>query len=217
MSQIPLDLPHRAAFGREDFLADASNEKALALIDGWPDWPSHAAILVGPAGCGKTHLAQIWQARAAAQVFPAPLQSRAVLTEDCDHGLDERALFHALNSAKQDGGHILMTAAVFPAAWNITLPDLASRLKAVPVTVIGPPDDGLLRSVLVKLFADRQLQVGEETVAYMVARMPRSLGAARALVAEIDRQALAERADVTRPFVARFMARYAEPELFGEG
>jgi chromosomal replication initiation ATPase DnaA len=216
VSQIPLDLPHQAALGREDFLADASNEKALALIDAWPDWPSHAAILVGPPGCGKSHLAHVWKGIAKAEIFPAALAARAVLAEDCDRGIDEVVLFHTLNTAKQDGGHVLMTALAHPTAWNIQLPDLASRLKAIPVTVIGPPDDGLLRSVLVKLFADRQLQVNEETVAYMVTRMPRSLGAARALVAEIDRQALVERADVTRPFVARFMTRYAEPDMFGE-
>jgi chromosomal replication initiation ATPase DnaA len=214
VSQIPFDLPHRTALGRDDFFAAPGNRTALALVESWPDWPSHAAILVGPDGSGKSHLAQIWRARSGAQSFPAPLSSKVFLAEDCDRGIDERALFHALNHARQEGGHILMTARSYPASWNIALPDLASRLRAAPVTEIGLPDDGLLRSVLVKLFADRQIAVDEGTVAYLIARMPRLLGDARELVAEIDRQALAERAEVTRQFVARVMAGREEPGLF---
>ena len=216
MKQIPLDLPYRAALGIEDFLPHPSNAKALALVLASPDWPSQSAILVGPSGCGKSHLAAIWQARTGAPAFPAALESGTTLAEDCGPGVDERSLFHALNAARQNGGLVLMTAQTYPGHWRIALPDLASRLKAVPVMEIGPPDDGLLRSVLVKLFADRQIAVEEMTIAYMVARMPRALGAARELVAEIDRRALAERAEVTRPFVARFMAEFAEPGLFGD-
>ena len=217
MSQLPLNLPVRAALGRQDFMSDASNAAALALVDAWPDWPHHGAILVGPPGSGKSHLASIWSQRSDARALASVLEGNAWLAEDCHAGIDERALFHALNQARQLGGHVLMTAQSYPAHWKIALPDLASRLKASPVTGIGAPGDGLLRSVLVKLFADRQIAVDEPTVSFMLLRMPRSLGAARELVADIDQQAMAERADVTRAFVARVMSRRAEPGFFDGG
>ena len=63
------------------------------------------------------------------------------------------------------------------------MPDLASRLRALPVVALTAPDDALLRAVLVKLFADRQLAVDESLVAFLATRIERSFAAARAAVA----------------------------------
>ena len=93
-----------------------------------------------------------------------------------------------------------------PAAWRVGLPDLASRLKAVPYAELGPPDDQLLRGVLVKLFADRQLVVEEPAISFLLLRMPRSLEAARELVAVIDRRALEQKSAITRSFLGKILA-----------
>jgi chromosomal replication initiation ATPase DnaA len=223
--QLVLDLPHRQALGRDDFLVTASNSAAVALIDHWPDWPAHAAVIVGPPGSGKSHLVEVWRQRSKAtrvqaadvQVETAPeiLESGAVAIEDAAPPLNERGLFHLLNLAKQQGSSVLLTAETRPEHWKVALPDLLSRLKAIPVLEILPPDDALLRGVLVKLFFDRQIAAAESTISFMLARMPRSLGAARLMVAEIDRRALEERAEVTRPFVAKVLADFSAPGLFG--
>jgi chromosomal replication initiation ATPase DnaA len=223
--QLVLELPHRPALGRDDFLVTASNSAAVALIDHWPDWPAHAAVIVGPPGSGKTHLVEVWRQRSKAlrvqaadvrvEVAPEILQSGAAAIEDAAAPIDERGLFHLLNLARQQGSSILLTAETRPEHWKIALPDLLSRLKAIPVLEILPPDDALLRGVLVKLFFDRQIAAAESTISFMLARMPRSLGAARLLVAEIDRRALEERAEVTRPFVAKVLAGFSAPGLFG--
>ena len=224
--QLVLDLPHRQALGRDDFLVARSNAAAVAMIDHWPDWPSHAALLVGPPGSGKTHLVEVWRQRSNAtrvqaedvRVENAPelLRSGAVAIEDAGKLLDEKALFHLLNLARQQSGSVLITAQSRPEQWKTELPDLLSRLRAIPVLEILPPDDALLRGVLVKLFFDRQIAAEESTVSFMLTRMPRSLGAARLLVAEIDRRALEERAEVTRPFVAKVLSDFSAPELFGD-
>jgi chromosomal replication initiation ATPase DnaA len=130
--------------------------------------------------------------------------------------LDERALFHLLNLTRQTASHVLIASTADPAQWAVALPDLASRLKALAVTRLDPPDDVLLRGVLVKLFADRQLAVEETVVSYLMLRMPRSLEAARALVAEIDRLALVEQTAVTRGLAARVLQRMTEPGMFPE-
>ncbi len=223
--QLLLDLRQRAALGRDDFLVASSNEAAVSLVDEWPQWPTHGAILVGPPGCGKSHLAQVWQARSHASVvdaqsvnkenLPTYFEHKAICIEDVAPGrFDEPAIFHALNLARQERGHVLLSSRMDPILWQVKVADLASRLSALPLVHILPPDDALLRGILVKQFTDRQIVVDEAMITYMLLRMPRSAAAARALVAEIDREAMTQKAEVTRPFVAKVMAKLDNPELF---
>ncbi|HTV87919.1 MAG TPA: DNA replication protein [Stellaceae bacterium] len=206
MTQLALDLPHRAALGRADFLAAGPNEAALGWIERWPDWPARAVALHGPAGCGKSHLAGLWQARsggvlvagaALAGLDPAALAGRrAVALDDADRA-PERALLHLYNCCVETRAGLLLVARRAPAAWATMLPDLASRLRAMPAVAIGAPDDALLAAVLVKHFADRQLHPAPSVIDFLVRRMERSFAAAAALVGAIDRLALAGRRPVT--------------------
>lgn len=224
--QLTFDLPHREAMGREDFLVTASNAAAVALIDQWPAWPSQAAILVGPEGSGKTHLVEAWRQRSDAQrvdamqlstdAAPALLAGHALAVEDVSGGVSERALFHLMNLARQQDASLLLTSEASPESWGVKLPDLNSRLKALPIVRIMAPDDELLRAVLVKQFNDRQLSVDESMVSFVVARMPRSLAAARQLVAEADRRALAGKTNITRPLLAGVLQDISSQDLFGE-
>ena len=222
--QLLLDLPHRTALGRDDFLISPSNVAAVKLIDEWPNWPAHAALLIGPEGSGKSHLAHVWQAKAQAPILnlaeltvgavPQLLSHKALcLEQGYGLGFEETALFHALNYARQNGCHVLLTSQTGPSLWGVKLPDLASRLNALPIIHIQPPDDGLLRGVLVKLFDDRQIVVDDNLVSYMITRMPRSLAAARRLVEAIDRQAMMEKTEITKMFVGRVMASFESPDL----
>lgn len=213
-AQLPLDLPHRAALGREDFLVAEANMAAVALIDRWPDWPGPVAFVSGPAGSGKTHLAEVWKTRSSAcriaagalagADLPAAVAHGAVLVEDIDTlpGEAERALFHLINLVKEEGASLLLTARVGPAHLGIALPDLASRVRAAVTAELGPPDDLLLRAVLEKLFQDRQLPVPDAAMSYLATHMDRSIEAARRLVGEIDRAALAGKRRITVPLVA---------------
>ncbi len=225
--QLVLDLSSRPALSREDFFVSPANAAAVALVDQWPHWPAHVAVIVGQPGSGKSHLVEVWRqasgagrmdaAALSAAAVPAALVSGALALEDVDRApLDQTALFHALNLAREQGGHVLLTAVRHPELWDISLNDLATRLKLAPVVEIAPPDDALLRAVLVKHFADRQIAVDEGLIAYLLTRMPRSMASARALVAEIDRRALEERAEISRPFAARVLVSFASPDLFPE-
>ena len=210
--QLVFELPHRAAMGLEDFLVSESNASAVALVDRWPDWPIGAAVLAGPKGSGKTHLANIWLKRAGATPFeasaltresvPAMASKGALLIEDVQRISDEAALFHLLNLVREQRLQILLTTEAVPGDLAIALPDLRSRLKALPLAIIAPPDDALLRAVLVKLFADRQLSVEPQLVDYVLVRMERSMLAAERFVAEADRRALVLQRRVTRASAA---------------
>ena len=223
--QLVLDLPLRTALGRDDFLVTPSNEAAVAMIDRFPDWPHYGVVLVGGSGSGKSHLLEVWRQASGARLIaaaelvseaPDRLLEQGALAIDGAPGpdLDERALFHLLNLARQTGAHVLIASEVDPAHWPVTLPDLASRLRALPVARLDPPDDALLRGVLVKQFADRQLAVEEPVISYLILRMPRSLAAARAVVMELDALALAGQSAVTRALAARVLQQMTEPGLF---
>ena len=208
-TQLALALDHGESLAREDFLSGPSNIAALALIERWPDWPSRIVLLRGPEGAGKSHLAAIWAREAGARMLspralegadvPVALATGALVIENLSPDqFDEAALFHLLNLAREQRAYVLITTRSAPAAWRIELPDLASRLRALPVVGLEPPDDALLRAVIVKLFADRQLAVDESLVAYLTTRIERSVAAARAAVAELDREALRLKRPVTR-------------------
>jgi chromosomal replication initiation ATPase DnaA len=221
--QLSLDLGYRAALGRDDFLVTPANAAAVAIVDQWPQWPTHAAVIVGPAGSGKTHLTMVWQSLSHALIAPAPdfgvddvpaiLATGAAIVENLhlEH-VSETAVFHLLNHARQTDAAVLFTSATWPLQ-QITLPDLRSRLSALPVAQILPPDDALLRGVLVKQFDDRQIAVDEVLISYLMTRMPRSLDVARQLVARIDAEAMAQGASVTRAFVGKILSQFENPEF----
>ncbi|MBN8630339.1 MAG: chromosomal replication initiator DnaA [Rhodobacterales bacterium] len=205
--QLAFDLPTAEAMTREHFFVAPSNALALASVEGWQDWPGRKLLLVGPEGAGKTHLAHIWAALSGATNLPAEalpgldiasLSGRSVVVEDADRiGNAEAQLFHLHNLATTTGA-LLMTARTPPRDWGLKLPDLISRMQATPIATLEAPDDALLSAVLVKLFSDRQVEVPANLIPYLVSRMPRSIGVARALVAALDARALAAARPITR-------------------
>ncbi len=220
--QLPLDLGHRPALGREDFLLAPCNEVAVAWIDRWPDWPGVALALHGPPACGKTHLCHVWRALSGAvEITPAALAAaeppdlvgaaKTVALEEVDTAiatgqLAEERLLHLYNILGERGGHMLLTGRTPPARWPVALPDLRSRLRAVTAVAMAPPDDALIEAVLVKLFADRQLRVDAGVVRFLAARMERSFAAARSIVAAMDSAALADKREITVPLARRVLA-----------
>ena len=213
--QLPLSFPVEAADGRDDLVVSDPVSAAASIIDRWPDWPSPVVIITGPQGSGKSHLAHVWQRRTDAVIVTGQTAAEAVsdaehspvLLEDADRdGLDETGLFHLINAVRSSGSTLLITARGWPMSWGVTLPDLASRLKAATTVEIGPPDDALLTQILYKLFADRQLLIDEKLIAYMVARMERSLAAAQALVERLDHLALSRGVRISRSLAAEALS-----------
>jgi chromosomal replication initiation ATPase DnaA len=202
--QMRLPFPVQQRYDRAAFHPSASNQAALTLIDRWPEWPSHVAAIYAESGAGKTHLLRIWAARAgAALIDGATLTDEAVFAvpepftaaiDDADGAANRaegaRALFHALNRAQQEGGSVLLTGRAHPSFWLTALPDLRTRLSALPALAVEPPDDALLAAVLTKSFADRQLRAAPALIAYLVSRMERDLKSAERLVMALDRAAL---------------------------
>jgi chromosomal replication initiation ATPase DnaA len=215
--QLPLALSHAPSYRREDFVLGPSNETALKLIESWPEWPSPVVLLAGPSGAGKTHLVHIWASLSAGEIVdaaslaavdvPTMPTGAALAVEDVSaEAVPEDHLFHLINSAREVGATLLLTSQTPADLWRVELPDLRSRLRLATPASLGAPDDELLRKVLVKLFADRQLLVEKAVVDYLVSRMERSLSAAVSLVELLDREALATGRRISRPMAAQVVS-----------
>jgi chromosomal replication initiation ATPase DnaA len=214
--QLAFALPHAESLTRDNFLEGPANEAALALIERWPDWPNRIMLLAGEEGSGKSHLASIWAQQSGARMIsahaltaasvPNALATGALVVEDLKpEDFDERALFHLMNLAREEAAFMLITARTSPSAFEIELLDLRSRLRAVPVVALAPPDDRLLRALIVKFCADRQLAVDESLVGYLVGRIERSYGAARRAVELLDSESLRLGRPVTRALAAELL------------
>lgn len=214
MTQLALDLDYRVSLDGGDFFVADCNAAAVAVIDGWPAWPSHAQALVGPAGAGKTHLASVWMKHSGAiALAPEEIGARsrvmmrsppAALIEDIDCALaDGRAdpvdLFHLYNWLKEGRGFLLLTARMPPGRWAVALPDLGSRLRSMPVADIGPPDETLLAALLVKQINDRQLRIPPRVVDYIVPRIERSFAAVEDMAGRLDLLSLERKQPLSIP------------------
>lgn len=225
-TQLPLSLPHAPQYGRDAFISGPSNDAALRMLDAWPDGSSPLAVLSGPPGSGKTHLVHIWAERTGAAIVSAasldaePLAQagQALVVEDLQPVLiRDAALFHLINSVREQGAALLLTSRWPVEDWQVALPDLRSRLRMATPIALGAPDDDLLRKALVKLFSDRQLVVEKPLIDYLLLRMERSLAAAIRLVEALDREALAAGRGITRQMAARlFSPETGLPEAFAD-
>ncbi len=214
--QLAFALPHAESLTRDNFLGGPANAAGLALIDSWPEWPNRIMLLVGPEGSGKSHLAAIWAEQAGARsttahaltaaAVPGALATGALVVEDLrSSDFDDRALFHLMNLAREDGAFVLVTAREPPSAFQIELRDLRSRLRAIPAVSLLPPDDQLFRALIVKFCADRQLAVDETVVSYLATRIERSYAAARQAVERLDAEALRLGRPVSRALAAELL------------
>lgn len=202
--QLRLSLGREGPPSFDDFARGPSNADAVAAVQAWPAWRDGCLALIGPKGAGKSHLARAWAETSGALVLDphtpdvVAAAGRPVLLEDADRTVSTEGLFHLINLAARPGGGLLLTARSLPAGWSATLPDLRSRLNALPVAEIGPPDDEVLEGVLRRFFRDRNIRPPDEVYPYLLARMSRSIPDAAEIVRRLDEAGDAGFRPVTR-------------------
>jgi hypothetical protein len=189
---LPLDWPQAQDESR--FILSEANRDAFDHFRHWSLWPVKATLLTGPRRSGRSLLARSFVARVNGRLF------------DQAESRDEEELFHAWNAAQDSGHPLVMIVDKVPPEWEVTLPDLKTRLAVTPVARIEQPDDALFRSIIRLLFADRGLHIPDEALKYIGERVERSYWMAERVVEAIDRFAIAERARLSLPTIRRALA-----------
>lgn len=218
--QLRLNLDRPSSYRRDDLIVSQANADAVKAIDAWPAWHGGCLALVGPSGAGKSHLGAIWAEAAHARVVDVPvgtddlagLQGRPVLLEDAERQPAE-ILFHLINQAGEPGGGLLLTTRTQPSAWPAALPDLRSRLNALRVVELGPPDDEILAGALYKFFRERNIRPTEDLLPYLLYRIERSIPVAREIVRRLDEAGDAQRRSISRALAKDILDE--TPELLG--
>ena len=213
-SQLPLPFTHQPTYAAGDFMPAPSNEAARTWLDRTSRWPDSRLALWGEAGVGKTHLLCLWAARESAlclqgpslRALPELAPSGGIALDDGDAVPDETVLLHLLNAARDASLPVLLAARAPPARWTVGLADLASRLRAVTAVPIDPPEEPLLRGLLVRLLLDRQLRTDSQVVDWLLLRLPRSAAALREAALRLDRASLAARRRIDRRIAAQVVA-----------
>lgn len=221
--QMIFDLPVKTALGRDDFFISPTNALAVKMLEDWPKWAENKLALIGPSGSGKTHLTQVWAADIGASVtaakdlakadIPALARSPAAIEDIRNIATDaaaQEALFHLHNLMRETGTPLLVTADMAPNHWALSLADLQSRMSATTIATLPAPDDALLSAVLIKLFADRQIEVQPKLITYLTKRMERSFDAAGMLVAAMDNAALSQRRAININIAAQVLDNWDE-------
>lgn len=238
LKQLPLGFETRAYMGRDDFMVSECNKEAFGLLEGWPQWLGSGAVIYGPKGCGKSHLAQMFSDKVRNSATPSPAvsivdcnainmrnfkklsnENKVLIVENLQPGNHDEALFHLFNLFNVPEHWILFTAEKAPAQMKFTLKDLQTRLNMLPCAAISEPDDMMLQMLIVKLFDDRQLKITPEILQYIINNAPRSFAYIENLVAEIDKISLAYQTAVTYTVIKQAMELLAwhnrrEPDLF---
>ena len=192
--QMRLPLQRDLPDGAEGFVVSDCNRAAVEALAEWPNLIGGVMAICGPAGCGKSRLAQIWAERVgavalqgseAALIDPMELEGRPVLLDPARE-VDDETLFHLINLAQAPGGALLLVARSAPSSWEAALPDLRSRLDAVLTYGIDAPDDAVLSAMLEARFAERGIRPQKDVVPWLLRRIDRSAAAAADVVERLD-------------------------------
>ena len=191
MNQIALPFHWPVADGDEDFLISEANRSAFEHFKSWSTWPVMATLLTGPRKSGRSLLGRIFVRKTGGRLF------------DNAEDHEEEDIFHAWNDAQARRKPLLIVADTAPPRWEVKLPDLRSRLAATPHISIGPPDDALLGSLILKLLGDRGIAALPEIAEFLVPRIERSYVGVLKVVDALDRAVLSHHKRLTVPVAKR--------------
>jgi len=222
MNQLPLDISLPPSYQEEDFLVAKCNRAAWSALEQWDREQTACALIRGPAASGKTHLAHIWAQRNNAAIMGATAlmaesepqavfdrrHTKQLVIENIENLASEQSLFHLLNFVKSTPDYRLLLTLDSHGGWErFTLPDLRSRLQALPQAEIHEPDDTLLTALLVKAFQDRQVEISQTSLGYLLPRIERSFDGLFRLIEALDKHAIAKKRPITRSLIQEVLTK----------
>lgn len=217
-SQLVFNLPYGTQESATDFFVSSSNAAAVGWLERYPNWPAPGLIIYGPTGVGKTHLARAWagkvtgvriEHRSDAQEYLAADCLQPVIVDSADVIVADpkgaEAIFHIYQRLATAPSKMLLLANAPPKDWPLALPDLASRMKALPTVEIEQPDDALREALMIKYLADRGVSVGPDVIAYLLPRTPRDAQDLQKVLLALDTYALTQKKPITMSLARAYL------------
>jgi hypothetical protein len=122
----------------------------------------------------------------------------AIAVDPVEH-FDDLWLFDMFNILKEQNAFALFTSTEAPQ--HFQLADLRSRMMSIPSFKLGGLDDELMRRVVVKRFNDLGTCVDDDTLTYLLNRIPRSFADINAWVARLDRYSSIQKRKISKSMV----------------
>jgi DnaA-homolog protein len=218
--QLPLFRPRTDASFANFFVSPAN----VLVIHALRDWLARESILFylyGATSSGRTHLLQAVCREYGALYLPlAELREQdpqqvleglenvgSICLDDIHAVINSNTwceyLFHLFNRCAQSGAKLLISADRPSAQLPCVLPDLQSRLCSSGDFRLQALNDDECAQGLQLRARERGIDLGEEVVAYILARHTRAFPALLSVLEQLDKQSLAEKKRITIPFVRR--------------
>ncbi len=182
--QLIFNFPFKKNYLKQDFYVSKNNFNAYKLIESWPKWPSRLINIFGPTGCGKTHLVNILKSKIQSIIISSNKISEEILkiykTKECliiddfENNIDEKTLYSIINQAYQDNKYLIISSPISIKKFETKLLDLKSRFSSFIDIGIDLPTDDLIRVILTKNFSDKQIQVSQKNIEYILKNIERS-------------------------------------------
>lgn len=218
--QEVFDFSKEESLSWSDFIESTENREALTYLTRWPNWNSNGLVIVGEHGVGKTHLASLWaQSANAVCVLKSCLNNdprdlfeytndnkcHFVFDNFQDFLTDQRWLFDFYNIAKEKHRYFIIIDVTPPALWNVSLPDLKSRLNLLPVARISSHSDELLFKVTKKLARDYEIEIEDNVVEYILMMCRRDIPEISRILKTLDKLSLQQKKPLSINFVRKYL------------
>ena len=194
------------SFDENDYYVSKSNYFAKNIIEIWPKWEKKIVNLAGEKFSGKTHLSIIFKKKSHAlylhsgeindQTLKRIKLSNCIIIEDITETFDEKLLYSIFNLVEQDNKYLLISSNKPINTLKFSLPDLVSRLKNCIIANIEQPDDDLIYAIILKSFSDRQINVDNKIIDYIIKRISRSYSKMHEFIYKIDELSLKKRKSI---------------------
>ena len=209
-------------FKNNDFYVSTKNELAYKMIKKWPEWPTKVVYIYGSEKCGKSLVCKLWKdisrgiyinkknflEKLIAQNDLSYIQNHNWIIDDVDYIISfednkyEEKILNLINIIKASGkNNILMASRKMPRLLDSGLKDLISRISSATVIEMRDPDEILLKKIIEKYLNERNIQINNESLDYLINRIERSYKSALKFAKMIDIMSLEKKTKINKSFL----------------